>query len=414
MIENPQFISQRLLEIDFRLPGKENHIPLLTEPYSIGKDQWDRYQSQLLHLVLAMQKAYNLFREDIGLDPIDDYSKYPFIWRFDFLTTPTSHCQHKHKMLELNATRPGGIWLLTKAHEAYKEVFGVDGSSLLTPSLDLIGNFFLRLSQRIKDGKGRVGLAYTPGYVAEIEMPKLCDLLNIWAKERGYPVSFISADRDSFYQNKDQILDPNGQPLTVLYENAAPQEQLNGQTKIFNFTENYGQTVIVNHPTIAGIDNKLVLAYLRNPRLKLSPQEATVVEYFLTKIFLIRSKEELDIFLGTNSKEDFFFKIGDGLRASSGKGVFDGRKDNLEEIEALIDQGNLFIAQRRIPPDNPWYLASRLEKGKIFEENVFIDFNPYVFSDGQETTVNGVLVRAKNEHPINVSQGGALACARVI
>jgi len=414
MTENPKSISQRLLEINFRLPGRENHIPLLVQPYSIRQNQWNKYVGLMPYLVSAVEKAYNLFRQDTGLNPIEDYSQYPFIWRFDFLTTPISSNQHhEHKMLELNATRPGGIWLLLKAHEAYEKVFGINGSSLLTPSLDLVGSFFRRLSQRVKDGEGRVGLAYTSGYVAEIEMPRLAEMLNIWAEERGYPIKFISADRDNFSQYEGAILDQSGKPLTVFYENAAPQQKSDGQVRKFNFSGNYYRTVIVNHPEIAGIDNKLILAYLRDSRLPLSLQETEAVRYLLPDTYLIRNKRELEKFLASNLQQDFFFKISDGLRASSGKGVFDGRDCHLEEIEDLLNQGNQFVIQRRIPPDKPWYTSLKIDDGELMNEQVFLDFNPYVFSDGRETVVNGVLVRAKDSHPINVSQGGALGCVKV-
>ena len=413
--QSPIELSKQLLNKDFKLPGNERHIPLILNPYQLNNDSFEIYQKKLPYLVRAFLKAYQTYLGDQGISGIDNLYSYPFIWRFDFLTSPESGNQESLKLLELNATRPGGIFLVKKAGDVYSEVFGI--KNLLIPDIDLLGNFFYQLSRRVTDTSGRVGLAYTEGFVAEIEMPQLALILNDWAKNNGYNIEFISTERDHFDSKNGTIISPDGKPLTVFYENAGPKLN-NGQVETFKFSGNYS-TIIVNHPAIAQIDNKAVIAYLFDPRLKLSKEEQEVVEKFVPYTRLMRNAGEFNLFLTSVDPKDYFFKINGGLRASSGKGVYDGMQllvnpELLQEIRQCLESDQLFIAQERIGPEYPWKEVQILDNGSVVRQPAFVDFNPYLFFNGEDIFINSVLIRAKNSHPINVSQGGGLGCVQVI
>lgn len=400
--ETPISISEKLRKVDFKLPGKETHIPLGMKPYQIPADQYQTYLSELPLLAQIFLEAYKLYT---NIDPC-----YPFIWRFDFLATPNDGDEnHSHKLLELNGTRPGGIWLLNKAKEAY-ETLGVSGNFWL-PKIDNLGNFFWRLAQRNSDNHQLIGLGFTPGYVAEIEMPKLAKLLNTWAQENGYNLAFISGPRDSFSSEAGYVVTADGRFVSVFYENAALQE-INGKRINFLFSQEKNPgTTIVNPPELTGVDNKNLMAVLSsddNFRRGINPTLLNLVEKYLPRTFAISNISQLEGFIG----KQYFLKITDGIRGSSGKGVYNLQtlnEKNFKEIKKLIEEGSKFVIQETIPPYDPWYRTSIIVDGQPPKtDNFFVDFDPYIISDGTNIEVIGALCRAKPEHPINISQGGAL------
>lgn len=400
----PKPISLILKEVGFKLPGRENHIPLGLEPYKIYSNQYQDFLDKLPLLAEAFLAAYNFFQ---GRE-----NSYPFIWRFDFLATPHEKGlsePHNYRLLELNGTRPGGMWLLNKAREAYRSL-GINGNFWM-PEIDHLGNFFRKLAKRNSDRSQLVALGYTPGYVAEIEMPQLAQLLDNWAKENGYNLSFTSGPRESFLSTNGYILSSNGEIVSLFYENAAPQD-IEGRRIDFLFSqqENPG-TVIINPPELAGIDNKKLMAVLssdNNFRRTIHPAVLPLIDELLPTTFFIPDSQTLTNFIG----KPFFLKITDGIRGSSGKGVYNlACLDNeiFEEIKELIENGHQFVAQQTIPPDNPWYQSIIIEDGQpARRDSFFVDLDPYLVSDGQEIEVIGALCRAKPTHPINITQGGAL------
>lgn len=412
--QRSKITSQLLREVGFRLPGRSEHIPLTTKPYSISEVKHSEIEQALPIMAKILLKALEYHH----INSNQDFSQLPFIWRFDLLATPAQSGgsnQHDYKMLELNGTRPGGIWLLLKAEEVYKKV-GL-GNNLWTPQLDFLGNYFLRLARRRSDSPATIALAYTSGYVAEIEMPQLANMLNHWTNEGGYPLEFISQPRDSFQSNNGKIETKEGLPIDIFYENAGPVLLPNGETVTFMFNGEYPGTTLINHPSVAKADNKILMAYLydENFRRQLSPHDIAVINSLVPPTFFIRNEEDSLRFL--EEREKYFFKIANGLRASSGKGVYNGQYLNQEGVTEILNSlqtGELFVAQERIPLDQPWILSEFIQDGKKLEKKlVYADLDPYVFFDGEEIIVNGALCRQKGQHPINVSQGGALTCVRI-
>ncbi len=420
--------SELLRKIGLILPGRETHIPLVVEPYSITQEQKSFYEFALSILTRVMLKA-QAFRlngekvDDNYLVILQELQQIPFIWRFDLLATPGDNGQHQHKMLELNATRPGGLWLLLKAAEVYQELG--KGKNLWIPTIDILGEYFLSLAARKEDTNPVVGLGWTPGYVAQIEMPKLTQLLNKWATEGGFPIRFISASRDRFFldQEKGRIIGPQGEEITVFYENAAPEENANvNRGGFFKFPFNQlEETLLINPPLTATTDDKILMAYLFNPDFRriLTREEIEIVEALVPPTFPIRTVEEFMEFFKQNDPSLYFFKISNGARASSGRGVYNGEylrenKNAIREIAQALQNGEIFIVQQRIPPKKPWIPTTIIaEKEGIEEKFVFADVDPFVMSDGEKIRVPGALCREKPEHPINLSQGGGLSCVKI-
>lgn len=414
--DSAEAISSTLMETGFRLPGSETHIPFGLDTYKLTKDQHSILCGSLPHLTSAMIKAHRFDQRQRDFVPSQDVP--PFIWRFDFLATPPDDINSNSnnlRMVELNATRPGGIWLLTKAQEAHQALGG--SNSLWVPTVDAMGEYFSRVAQRGGEGQKRVGLAYTEGYVAEIEMPALAQTLNEWAQETRQNIKFISADRCDFEANERAIYGPDGINVDVFYENAGPKETVD-KVETFRFTGTYPETILINPPRIATADNKTLMAHFFNDefRSQLTPDEIAAIDRFVPPTELVRSRADLET-LAQNGLGNYFLKIGDGLRASSGKGVYDGRKVNntdLYEISVALENGERFVAQARVPPEAPWYPVTSVDDGNIQTKQCFVDFDPYIFYDGENIVVPGALCRAKPTHPVNITQGGALVTPSIV
>jgi hypothetical protein len=407
---------QRLMELGFHLPGKEKPIPLITTPVEIKKYKLDELSMQLTHLTTAMikAKAFNQETGDIDGGFLNQVSRYPFIWRFDLLLAGGNPQNLDFKVLELNATRPGGFWLVHKAAQVYRE-FGEQ--SILAPEIAQLGLYFYQLNKSI-GGNGNVVLSFTPGYVAEIEMPQLAILLNKWASEGGLGLSFGSCSRNMINEDEGGLSDPNGRRISVFYENAGPEKLPDGSERSFLFLGDYPETKIINHPDIAQADNKGLMAVLFNPNFMqhLTEDEVSAIQALVPPTYLL-DPDTLVSLVKNGQIADYFIKITDGLRGSSGMGVCDGQRltpKEYYEIMTLMKKGQGFIIQERIRPDEPWLPVEVLQPdNRTVNHHCFADLDPYIFFDGKRISINGVLIRAKPEHPINVSQGGGLGCVKI-
>ncbi len=405
------------MELGFHLPGEEKPIPLIAKPIEIEKSKFDKLSNHLIHLTMAMIKA-RVFSADAGVideESLSQLLKYPFIWRFDLLLAGGDPRNLDFKVLELNATRPGGLWLLHKAAQVYYEQ---GEQSVLAPTIDQLGTYFYQVNRQVSE-KGYIVLSYTPGYVAQIEMPQLAILLNEWAKRNGLNLSFDSYPRDIIYEGEGGLENRDGRRISVFYENAGPERLPDESIKSFLFSGEYPETVIINHPHVAQADNKGLIAVLFNTSFKeyLTEAERRAIEILIPPTYFL-SSDELVSLVRSGRIANYFIKITDGLRGSSGKGVYDGQRltqKDYNEIITLMGKGQDFIIQERIKPDKPWLPIEVLQPDNtVIKTNCFADLDPYIFFDGEKIEINGVLLRAKPEHPINVTQGGGLGCVKII
>jgi len=416
---SPEAISSTLMEAGFHLPGKETHIPLGLKPYGISREQYEQLQATLPMLAGVMLKASQYDQTQKGFTPSEEVP--PFIWRFDFLATslngyqPEDSSHHSYRMLELNATRPGGIFLLIKALEAHRAL-GNNGNHWV-PLVNELGDYFSRIAYRNGNGHKVVGLAHTDGYVAQVEMPGLASLLNSWSQEKGTGIDFISAERRLFEAKGGTIYGPDGEKIDVFYENAGPKE-VDGEIELFRFSDNYPGTVLINPPETATADNKTLMAHLFDKEFRkgLSPAEIEVIDRYVPTTILVTSINDFKRLQADGNIKSCFLKIGNGLRASSGKGVYNGKnltEKDLAEIFKALQEGDRFVAQSRIPPEAPWYPVTMVDCNTIHTEYCYVDFDPFVLYDGRKISLSGALCRAKPEHPINISQGGVLLTASI-
>lgn len=404
--------SELLLETGFHLPGREEHVPLVIEPITITSEEKVFLETTLpvLSNLIMQARAFDPEEGVVNEELLKSLKHEPAIWRFDFLITPDKN----FKMLELNATRPGGIWLLLKAKEALAKA-NLDVNNFWTPDLAILAEFFQTLA--VQSNNPLIALAYTRNYVGEIEMPNLAMMLNQFSRDNELQLEFISDERRHFISKKNEgIKTPDGRDIGVFYENAGPEEQ-DGEIITSLFEDQYPKTRVINSQLSGSCDNKTLMAVLHDERFGryLSPEQKSIIKSLVPSTFLLKNPQDLEAFL--SQRDRYFFKIGDGLRASSGKGVYDGvnlNSQQIEEIKELLKQGIRFVAQERIPPTEPHLMVSRIEfPNRIIAETSFVDLDPYVFYDGKEFIVAGALARAKAKHPINLTQGGALSVVKI-
>ncbi len=436
--QSNQILSpEGLVRNNFALPGRDEPIPLGVTPvrFSPREEQRFRRDVEVLAGVNTKALAFALrskYYQDIILpserdDPrtrerileiVEKYDSFeglynylerqPTLQRPDFLVYPLPNGKVGQGLLEFNSTRPGGIILLNAAAGILQEA-GVVRQPLV-PRPDMLLEFFERIRKmRGLLSKCRVGLLWSRGYVAEIEMPRLAEVLNREARRAGSKLEFFSAERNLLEEGDDGVVyDQDGSPVEIVYENAAP--------PFFRFkgSDKPGASVLVNPPIMAIGDNKALIPIYRDSGFQeyLTTEEKEVIERRVPPAHFVSGPLALDDFIRRNPVGRWVFKVTDGIKASSGKGIDMGSEESenwLRSLRERVTEGVRVIAQQRIPPKRPWCQTSFLDSNGLQRAKNFLDCDPYVVNCGDGNYwVIGYLSRGKSSHPINVSQGGSL------
>ncbi|OGK24658.1 hypothetical protein A3A46_01330 [Candidatus Roizmanbacteria bacterium RIFCSPLOWO2_01_FULL_37_13] len=330
----------------------------------------------------------------------------PYYGRLDQLITtpevPKSQSQFDYEEnninvglapIEMNRNGPEGIWFTHVAQDIYEKLYGIE------PPITAL-NFIIRLLRKTAKRSGNanplIGLvAPTDSVVSIVELQYIADALN----SMGLGFRSLYGETDELEVSGTDVF-LRRERLSGIWRNWGVQIQGEPDKSLAIYRTGIA---VLNPPySFVGGLKALFAVISTDPefRAKLPKETLNYIDKLIPTTRLLTKAEDFDqIPRGNYIYKPAFASHGDGVTS-----------DPEAAFSAVRDQGTPFVAQAKIPPEDPSIGTLILDEGaQLTNLPMLADFNNYVgHIPGQTKVAQLVVTRFKATHPINVAKGGGL------
>lgn len=435
---HPALSAENLVDEGFVFPGQITPIDVIEEPEVVTRETHDTAirVSTTMDRLANRATAHMLFgkRKNLMLNAMTPGTREITLARMEeagneqtfFQSLESSHTlrrldnlvainrhpvfAHNYSLypIELNAVRPAGHNFL----DILRRPFGEITSHRIPETVRPIASLLRSQADEIGIEKPNIVLTYAPGYAGEFEIPELTHKLKEIALEEGWDANFAAAQVHEL-EDDGVALRHGGNPVDLVWRNWAGTDlpanirraEIDRRVKIIN----PGETVA------AGFKYLFATIYSDlDFHNKLSAEDIQFIQDWVPESYAAHSADEL-IAIGEQRGgfDGLFLKAS---RGSSGASVFRGRdltNKDLETLSFLADNNNPVLLQKEAEPSEPSIPVSFIRSGNRETALAYKDYNPYVYNHGGNRKSDAVLVRGKDRHPINVSQGGGMTVTAI-